>query len=267
LFKKHNENFDKRAGNYVGARRQLYGTKRYYYYVHNKILDRIKPEPGTRILDLFSGHSDLGSLAQQIYKSCTIIAADKFPSMLKFSQLSANVACDALKLPFKSGAFHTIVVCGGLHHLKEDNFPAALKEIFSCLADGGSFVIVEAVDDSPLVSLVRSIFYPIMPTLGNRKVDETILTADFLRCQLSECGFKILYSRYVENLAYTLLGQTGVMTWLSFLSRSKILTRVLLTLDNLIEKLPLAYLVSFGYLIEAKKPVKSPVEEANSIPL
>lgn len=63
-----------------------------------------------------------------------------------------------------------------------------------------------------------------------------------------ECGFKIVHYRYVENLAYTILSQTGVLTWLSFLSRSRILT-----LDNLIEKLPLAYLVSFGYPIEARK--------------
>lgn len=181
MYKKHSVNFDKRAGKYVEARRQLYGTKNYYCYLYDKILDLINPETGARILDIFSGHSDLGSLAQQRFNSCKVVAADKFPEMLKYSELSANVACDARQLPFKPQAFNNIVVCGELHHLRRENFQAALKEIYSCLARGGAFVMVEPIDDSPLVSLVHTFFYSIIPSLGNRKVDETILASDLLK--------------------------------------------------------------------------------------
>ena len=205
------------------------------------------------ILDIFSGHSDLGYQAWQRFKDCPVVAADKYREMLEYSELSAKVACDSVKLPFRTGAFGNIVVCGGLHHLREENFSAALKEIYSCLEPGGAFLMIEAADDSPLVSLLRSILYPIIPTLGDRKKDETILTAGFLRRQLTECGFQIEYQRYVENIAYALLGQTGVITSLGIIARSKLLTRLLLRLDNLIEKLPLAYLVSFGCFIEARK--------------
>ena len=248
------ELFDKRADEFVSARRQLKGTKKYYDYLNGKILELLDPPAGSRLLDIFSGQSDLGSLAQKIYKDCTAIAADKYVEMLRFSPLSANVVCDANVLPFKGETFDNIFVCGGLHHLREKDFPVALKEIYSCLKPGGGFVMAEAIDDSPLISLVRKIAYPLTDSLGDREKDETVLTRQFLTRQLVDCGFEILSFRYIENVAYAAIGQAGLLSFSRLLARSSGLASFLIALDRIIEKLPFSYLISFGCLVLTRKP-------------
>ncbi|OGG02141.1 MAG: hypothetical protein A3F83_02440 [Candidatus Glassbacteria bacterium RIFCSPLOWO2_12_FULL_58_11] len=206
------------------------------------------------MLDIFSGQSDLGALARDTFEDCTVVAADKYVEMLRFSTLSANVASDSAALPFKPEAFDNIVVCGGLHHLREQDFPVALKEIRDCLKPGGSFVMAEAVDDSFLISLVRKIAYPRLEELGDREHDETVLTRKFLTGHLQKSGFEIISFRYIENVAYAALGQTGLVSFTRWLARGSGLAKLLVRLDRFIEKLPFSSLICFGCLVEARKP-------------
>lgn len=244
------------ADSYVNARQGIYGTRVYYQYLFDLILDQLHELNSSSciILDLFSGHGSLGEYTERRMDKSAVIAADISPAMMKWNPVGRKLFCDARSLPFKEQSLDAILICGGLHHIRMDDFTNALREIFISLKQGGVLAFYEPVDDNPLVRLIRFIFYRIMPSLGDRESEESVLYYNKLVEDLEEPGFVVKSGRFVGNIGYALLSQTDITFWTRFIARSRIMTGLLMKLERGIQKLPFNKFFSFGCVITVSRP-------------
>jgi len=75
-------------------------------------------------------------------------------SLLKAKAKCLAVRASGKKLPFAGESFDLIVEFHTMHHIKD--YKSVIKEVHRCLAPGGHFLMVEAVDDNPVFRLLRS---------------------------------------------------------------------------------------------------------------
>jgi demethylmenaquinone methyltransferase/2-methoxy-6-polyprenyl-1,4-benzoquinol methylase len=128
-----------------------------------------------RWLDLCCGTGDIGFLAERTAaRGSQIVGADFTLAMLAVAQRRARgeaktvafVEADALRLPFRDGAFEVITVGYGLRNLAD---PAAgLVEMRRVLAPGGRAVILDfGKPENPVAALLyRAFLHTMMPAVG-----------------------------------------------------------------------------------------------------
>jgi demethylmenaquinone methyltransferase/2-methoxy-6-polyprenyl-1,4-benzoquinol methylase len=126
-----------------------------------------------RVLDLCCGSGDLCFLAEQAGAG-PVIGADFTLPMLDVARRrrreggrrSVFVQADALRLPFRDGAFDVLTIGYGLRNVAD--IPAALSEMRRVLAPGGRAVVLDfGKPDRPLpAALYRAYLGAVMPTVG-----------------------------------------------------------------------------------------------------
>jgi demethylmenaquinone methyltransferase / 2-methoxy-6-polyprenyl-1,4-benzoquinol methylase len=126
-----------------------------------------------KVLDLCCGSGDLSFLAEDLGAG-SVAGADFTLAMLAVARrrrvrdASAAVflQADALRLPFRDGAFDVITIGYGLRNIAD--IPAALAEMRRVLAPGGRAVILDfGKPSNPLAGLLyRGFLHTMMPAVG-----------------------------------------------------------------------------------------------------
>lgn len=120
-------------------------STRFFPFCADRLVDFVKPRPGTRVLDVATGTGAVAvPVAQAVGPQGRVHAIDISPAML--DKAEANIRkmaldnvdlheMDAERLDFKAGYFHTVVCSYGLFFLPD--MQAALREWVRVLRPGG----------------------------------------------------------------------------------------------------------------------------------
>jgi len=141
----------------------------------------------------------------------------------------------AAHLPFADGAFETVLIQGGLHHVRF-MLPAVLAEISRVLKTGGVLVASEPANDHFVTRAIRRWQYQRSIMQGDDP-DEDGFTRDELAAALQPHGLRLEQYTLFGFIAYPLMGNTDLLPVLSR-SRSRFLGRMLLGMDWILEKIP-----------------------------
>ncbi|MBM3889861.1 MAG: class I SAM-dependent methyltransferase [Verrucomicrobia bacterium] len=245
--------FDALAADYAHYRRALPGTRLYLSHLHEVIFGALGPlKPDARVLDLMSGHGDLGADLAEKW-GCQVVGLDISTALLEKNPCRFLTCGDALRLPFSSGVFDGVVVCGGLHHLKTETLGAALAEILRVMKANACLSFFEPTDDFPMAALLRKYFYDRLEYLGDRAEEHIFYRPDVARV-LWEAGFRDVRVRPFGWAGYALLSQTDAAWFLRGFARSPWLARTLIALEKVWQSLPLVSRMAFGAIGSARKP-------------
>ncbi len=113
-------------------------------------LNRFKPQPSDRVLDVGCG---TGILLQQLaltYPQSRLFGVDPVPEMLQVARqrLPATIELSqgwAQKLPFEDEQFDVVISCNMFHYIHQPM--TALQEMRRVLRSGGELVITDWCDD------------------------------------------------------------------------------------------------------------------------
>jgi demethylmenaquinone methyltransferase/2-methoxy-6-polyprenyl-1,4-benzoquinol methylase len=135
-------------------------------------------QPGQRILDLCGGTGDLSmALVHDPSPASLVVCCDFSHPMLsralpKFAAKGLGDRCvavlgDALRLPFRDGAFDVVTIGFGVRNLSD--MSAGFREILRVLAPGGRLVVLEFSRPSgPILSRAYALYLKtIVPVLGD----------------------------------------------------------------------------------------------------
>jgi len=141
----------------------------------------------------------------------------------------------AAHLPFADASFETVMIQGGLHHVRF-MLPAVLAEISRVLKVGGVLVASEPANDHFITRAIRRWQYKRSKMQGDDP-DEDGFTRGELAEALKAHGLRL--ERYTQFgfIAYPLMGNTDLLPVLAK-SRSRLLGRILLGMDWILEKIP-----------------------------
>jgi demethylmenaquinone methyltransferase/2-methoxy-6-polyprenyl-1,4-benzoquinol methylase len=138
------------------------------------LVRRLRPGPG-RVLDLCAGTGDLALMVGRSGRSPggRVHGSDFCLPMLEWGVRKrglarhAHLTCaDALRLPYASGSFETVLVAFGLRNF--ENLEAGLGEIARVTAPGGQLLALEFFPGSrgPVEPFFRFYFHRILPLVG-----------------------------------------------------------------------------------------------------
>src|SRR5438045_3591311 len=116
----------------------------YWWFVgrHHLVLGFLQAKYGDRkdltILDIGCG---TGAMSKKLARWGAVVSADFNPLALSYSRrrdLNRLCVSDAMRLPFRDGAFDVVVALDILEHLPDDE--AALREFYRVLKPGGRVI-------------------------------------------------------------------------------------------------------------------------------
>ena len=152
---------------------------------------------------------------------------------------------DAQNLPFTNDYFDLVLAKGLLHHLP--NPQRGVTEICRVLKKGGEVVFSDTLN-SVLTSLPRRILKRSKHFSQEHKNFKRSETIKIINSKLSI--EKVYYFGY---LAYPLLGFPDIINIYKYFPAKKIITPLLIKIDELISKIPLLNRQAFGIIILARK--------------
>ena len=176
------------------------------------VREGLSHHPG-RILDLATGTGDVAIQFRAMSQDPFIAGADYCLPMLACAPAKAAgekriawAAADALRLPFKSGAFDLVTIAFGLRNFAD--IAAGLSEIRRVTAPGGRLLVLEfSMDLAPWFSLFyKPYFRHVLPRVGRwlsgsgayaylcDSVEQFPKPADVLRA-ICEAGFPCAEAR------------------------------------------------------------------------
>jgi ubiquinone/menaquinone biosynthesis C-methylase UbiE len=152
---------------------------------------------------------------------------------------------DSQKLPFRDESFDVIVCRSLVHHLPDPQ--AGIDEMDRVLKPGGEIVFAE-----PIKSLLSGL--PRKLTNGGDHFSE--LHKDFKQKELIDMigsRFDIDVVSHFGYVAYPVLGFPDIVDPMKFLPWKQNVASLLIRIDRIISRIPLARTQSWGALIKARK--------------
>ena len=136
------------------------------------VVDRARPEPRGRLLDLASGTGDIAFEAIRRFPRCRVVAGDFSVGMLRRGMARRHgdrlcwVACDAAALPFADASFDAVTFGYLLRNVARVD--QVLSEIYRVLKPGGRVVCLDTAPPPPglLRPFVRLYLRRGLPLLG-----------------------------------------------------------------------------------------------------
>jgi ubiquinone/menaquinone biosynthesis C-methylase UbiE len=162
------EHYDRIAAKYVENLGYPH-TQAYTSYLDDALLDAIDAERLGTVAEICCGSGEAFKLLRG--RIGIGIGVDVSLNMLRSGTrqaASANihfVQGDATRLPLASGAFDTVFMLGGIHHVNDRR--ALFSELHRILRPGGRFCFREPLDDFVVWRGLRAIIYRVSPTLDH----------------------------------------------------------------------------------------------------
>lgn len=144
---------------------------------------------------------------------------------------------DATALPVADGAFDTVFILGGIHHVNDR--AALFAEVRRTLAPGGRLVFREPLNDFLLWRLLRGAIYKLSPALD--EATERPLRERTTRSALETAGLRVIAWQPCGLLGFCLFMNSDVLVanrLLRYVPGIRALTRGFTRLDGLLLALP-----------------------------
>lgn len=180
-----------------------------------------------------------------------VIGLDLSYEMLSADNLDIDVmrvCADGTSIPVADGTFDAIFCRGSVHHLPD--IYRAFTEIHRALKPGGKLVFSEPSNDSIVNRLARKWMYI---TSDEFEEEDEGFRRKEMEPMLRELGFEVEYSRGFGFFAYTFAGFPDKLNILGHMPGANFLTRVMIGLDNLIERVPLLHRLALHWQVRARK--------------
>lgn len=211
--------------------------QRYWFELMSKLMRK----KGS-ILDNGCG---IGNLAEHLPNQ-NVVGLDISNGMLRKAKKRMRnlVKADSQLLPFDDESFDVIFCRGLLHHLP--NSELAVEEIKRVLKKDGELVVAE-----PIKSLLS---YPRKLIKGSGHFSKE--HEDFEREELIKMLEEVFYVKeikYFGYIAYPLLGFPDVFNVFKYVPFKKVLSSILIQIDNAIARIPYIKTQSWGIIIKCVK--------------
>ena len=232
---------DRVSDYYEDKRYALSYSRAYHNWWSQKMLSLVQLRG--RILDNGCG---TGHFADFL-KDFEVVGLDISSGMLKYARrrYSKVVQGDSQNLPFPDNYFEVVLARSLLHHLPDPE--RGLAEIKRVLKPGGQAVFSDTLN-SILTNLPRKILNRGEHfSAGHRNFHR----AEILKIISSKLTVKEVY--YFGYLAYPLLGFPDVINLYKYFPAKKIMTPLLIKIDQLISRIPLISRQACGIMVSAVK--------------
>ena len=172
-----------------------------YRPVHNAVLRAVQATSCRRVLDLGCGTGQLALRIEQALPQARVVGCDFSAGMLQRAAARGThvrwVRGDAGRLPFRDGAFDTIVSTEAFHWFPDQQ--ATLGECFRVLVPGGQLLLAVVNTPAALVSQAMH--------AGSRLLGEPFYwpTTRELRGRVEGAGFQVTRQRRVFRVPGFLL--------------------------------------------------------------
>ncbi len=151
-------------------------------------------------------------------------------------------------MPIPDGTFDAVFCRGSIHHLPD--LGKCFEEVARVLKDDGCLVFSEPSNDSIVNRLARAWMYADSDEFHEE--DEGFRRAE-LEPLLRDVGFEVEYSRGFGFFAYTFAGFPDKLNLLSRLPGAGGLTRLMIGLDNMLERIPYLHTWALHWQVRARK--------------
>jgi demethylmenaquinone methyltransferase / 2-methoxy-6-polyprenyl-1,4-benzoquinol methylase len=161
------------------------------------------PRPGDRVLDIAGGTGDLArAFAPRVGPAGTVVHTDINQAMLRAGRdrlldggvVLPTAACDAERLPFRSGSFDIVSVAFGLRNMTDKD--KALAEMCRVLRPGGRLLVLEfSKVAEPLRKAYDWYSFKVMPLIGKlvaKDADSYRYLAESIRMHPDQQALKAL---------------------------------------------------------------------------
>lgn len=232
-------------------------TQEYFAYL-DRVLDRVvEAEPIGIAAEVCCGAGEAFQLYQD--KMASGIGMDISTRMLSAAKRKFSgkrlyfVQGDATMMPLESGAFDTVFMLGGIHHVNDRQ--KLFSEIHRILKPGGRFIWREPVSDFWLWRLLRAIIYRASPMLDHA-TERPLLYRETVPV-LQSVGMAPETWRTAGFLGFCLFMNSDVLyfnRFFRFIPGIRAITRAFIALDDLICRLPGLKMSGLIVVGSARKP-------------
>jgi ubiquinone/menaquinone biosynthesis C-methylase UbiE len=171
-----------------------------------RVIDEAGPLEGAKVLEIFSGTATLSLMATD--RGANVTAIDISAGMLRVAGEKARkaghgvglVRGEAIRLPFKSGSFDTVMVSLGLHEAAARDVPVIAAEAHRVLKDSGRLVIFDFHRAEGRTGAVQKVFFSFFE-------DEDAWTwlATDVQTLLREAGFSEFRRKFLNRGVFQLI--------------------------------------------------------------
>jgi ubiquinone/menaquinone biosynthesis C-methylase UbiE len=226
---------------YEGKRYTLSYSWAYHQWWSRKMLSFIQPKG--RILDNGCGTGHFS----EFLKGLDVTGLDISARMLGYARKRYQkvIQGDAQNLPFTNDYFDLVLAKGLLHHLP--NPQRGVTEIYRVLRKGGEVVFSDTLN-SILTNLPRRI---LKRSKHFSQEHKNFKRSEIIKIIDSKLSIEEIY--YFGYLAYPLLGFPDIINIYKYFPAKKIVTPLLIKIDELISKIPFLNRQACGIIILARK--------------
>lgn len=214
-------------------------TQEYMAYLDRVLFREIGAAPLGTMAELCCGHGEAMHLLEGRYERA--VGVDISLSMLQRARAALPTATllqgDATKLPLADSAFDTVVMLGGVHHVRDR--AGLFREIARILKPGGRFIYREPVSDFILWRWIRAVVYRLSPTLDH--TTERPLLHEETVPVLEQAGLASRRYTTVGFLGFCMFMNSDVLVFnrlFRFLPGIRAMTRAATRFDDRVATLP-----------------------------
>jgi ubiquinone/menaquinone biosynthesis C-methylase UbiE len=220
---------------------QYVHTRAYLEYLDNALFSAIGPAPLGTMAEICCGTGAAVKLFSGRYDQ--VVGVDISAAMLEraaqenAAERATFIQGDATRLPLSEGAFDTVVMLGGIHHINDRG--RLFAEVARILKPNGRFIFREPVSDFFLWRWLRALIYRLSPMLDS-KTERPLLWNDTVPV-LRTAGLDLNYWSTHGFLGFCIFMNSDVLLFnrlFRFVPGIAALTRAAARFDAFILRLP-----------------------------
>jgi SAM-dependent methyltransferase len=244
------------------------------------LLDAIRPEPGTRALDVACGTGILARrLAAAIGPNPKVTGLDLSPAMIASARAAAERESLNLEwhvgraesLPFADASFDLVTCQQGLQFTVDRD--AAVRDLYRVLTDGGRATVCvwQALDMHPVYAMLHTAMQRVLNTqamatpfsLSEVELERLLNVAGFADVVITPVTITASFSqpeRYVELQIEALSAGIPLLQQLDAADRAKLVAGVSGDMEELVREMTVEDRLQFpmhAYLAQARRPTSS----------
>ncbi len=234
------------------AYRYSFAYSRLYQEDWHKEMIKHVPADAKKVLDLCCGSGFLLNELEQKYPGAVglDISFDMLQVASDYVPGALLITGDAEKLPFKPGAFDTVLCKGSLHHTRDH--VAFLSYSAKVLKPGGQLIISEPCNDNRLFHFARTMLYKLSPHFDEG--DEGFRRKQMIQLY-EQAGFEVTSIQRYGFLGYIFSAFPDLVPWTRLIPGNVLLTKFFVAFDRMLCKIPVLKLLAFQLIVVgAKRP-------------